>query len=74
MLWLGLGNLVGLAWNLIRLSLMSFMVGVSAFQIVHFAIGPAVDFMWIVPIWSLGLSALASVECRKRGGERREAK
>lgn len=74
MLWLGLGDLVGLAWNLIRLSLMSFTVGAGVFQIVHFAIGPAVNFMWIVPVWSLGLSALASVERRKRGEKRREAR
>lgn len=74
MVWLGLGDLVGLAWNLIRLSLMSFTVGAGVFQIVHFAIGPAVNFMWIVPVWSLGLSALASVERRKRGGKRREAR
>ncbi|NIR88000.1 hypothetical protein GWO13_10815 [Candidatus Bathyarchaeota archaeon] len=67
MLWLGLGNLVGLAWNLIWLSLMAVTVGVIVFQIVYFAIGPAVDFLWIVPVWSLGLSALASVERRKRG-------
>lgn len=74
MLWLGLGSLVGLAWNLIRLSMMPLIMGVDAFQIVYFAIGPAVDFMWIVPVWSLGLSSLASVERRKRGGKRREAK
>jgi len=74
MLWLGLGNLVGLAWNLIRLSLMAVTVGLGFFQIVYFAIWPAVDFMWIVPVWSLGLSALASVERRKRGEKGREAK
>lgn len=74
MLWLGLGNLVGLAWSLVRLSLLAFMSGAGVSQIVHFAIGPAVDFLWIVPVWSLGLSALASVERRKRGGKRREAK
>ena len=74
MLWLGLGSFVGLAWNFIRLSLMAVTVGMSVFQIVHFAIGPVVDFMWIVPVWSLGLSALASIERRKRGRKRREAK
>jgi hypothetical protein len=73
MLWLGVGSLVGLAWNLIWLSLMSLTVGAGVFHIVHFAIGPAVDFMWIVPVWSLGLSALASIERRKTGGKRGEA-
>lgn len=73
MLWLGVGSLVGLAWNLIWLSLMSLTVGAGVFYIVHFAIGPAVDFLWIVPVWSLGLSALASIERRKTGGKRGEA-
>jgi len=73
MLWLGVGSLVGFAWNLIWLSLMSLTVGAGVFYIVHFAIGPAVDFMWIVPVWSLGLSALASIERRKIGGKRGEA-
>lgn len=74
MLWLGLGNLVGLAWNLIWLSLISLTAGIGVFQIVHFAIGPAVSFMWIVPVWSLGFSALASVEHRERGEKRKETK
>ncbi|MDH5437884.1 MAG: hypothetical protein OEX76_03170 [Candidatus Bathyarchaeota archaeon] len=73
-LWLGLGSLVGLAWSLIRLSLVSLTMGVGVFQLVYFAIGPAVDFMWIVPVWSLGLSSLASVTPRKRGEKRKEAK
>lgn len=76
MLWLGLGNLVGLAWNLIWLSLMASTMGEGGvFQILHFAIGPTLNFMWIVPVWSLGFSALASVERQKRRGrKRREAK
>jgi len=74
MLWLGVGSLVGLAWNLVWLSLMSLTVGAGVFQMVHFVFGPAVDFMWIVPVWSLGLSSLASVERRKRGGKRGEPK
>jgi len=73
MLWLGLGNLVGLAWNLVWLSLLSFTVG-GIFRIVYAVIGPAVDFMWIVPVWSLGFSVLSYVERRKRRGERREAR
>jgi len=74
MLWLGLGNLVGLAWNLIWLSLMYFMAEAGVFQIVHLVMGSAVNFMWIVPVWSMGFSALALLERPKRRGERREAR
>ena len=74
MLWLGLGSLVGLAWNLIWLSFTDVALGLSGFQILYSVIGPAVNFMRIVPVWSLGLSALASVERRKRGGKGRKTK
>lgn len=74
MLWLGLGNVVGLAWNLIWLSLMYFMTEAGVFQIVHLVMGSAVNFMWIVPVWSMGFSALALLERPKRRWERREAR
>lgn len=67
--WLGLGNVVGLAWNLIRLFLLvvaAYYLGAGAFKVVDFVTGPAIDFLWIVPVWSLGLSLLASAERRKR--------
>ena len=70
--WLGMGNIVGLAWSFIRLSLMVVAVhhlGVGAFRAVDFITGPAIDFVWIVPIWSLGLSFLTSAEYRKRARE-----
>jgi len=65
-LWLGLGNLVGFAWNLIRLSLITAITTTGLLHIVHFAIGPVIDFMWITSIWSLGLSVLVAAERRKR--------
>jgi hypothetical protein len=64
-LWLGLGNIAGLAWNLIRLSLINAMAGLVAFRFLDFIIGPAIDFLWMVPVWSVGLSALVSAERRK---------
>jgi hypothetical protein len=73
-LWLGVGNLVGLALSLTWLSLMSLTLEVGIFRIVNIVIGPVVNFMWIVPVWSLGLSALVSVERQKRRGKGREAK
>ncbi|MFQ6064882.1 MAG: hypothetical protein ACE5L6_05335 [Candidatus Bathyarchaeia archaeon] len=68
-LWLGLGNLAGSAWNLTRLSLISVTAELASLRFLHFVTGPAVDFLWIVPVWSVGLSMLASTERRKLGGE-----
>jgi len=72
--WLGLGNLVGLAWNLLRLFLLvmaAYYLGAGAFKVVDFVTGPAIDFLWVVPVWSLGLSLLVSAERRKgtKGGK-----
>jgi len=66
--WLGLGNVVGLAWNVVRLSLMFVAIyyfGTPAFGVVDFITGPTLDFIWVVPVWSVGLSALASSRRRK---------
>jgi len=68
-LWLGLGNLVGLVWNLIRLSLINATAELVAFRFLHFVIGPAIDFLWMVPIWSVGLSVLVSAGRRKISSE-----
>lgn len=66
---LGLGNIVGLAWNIVRLSLVVVTAGVCAFEVVHSVIGPAIDFVWMIPVWSLGLSALASAGRQKAEGK-----
>lgn len=71
-LWLGLGNLVGFAWNLIRLSLITAIATTGLLHFMYLTIGPIIDFMWIISIWSLGLSVLAATERRKREEERRE--
>lgn len=68
-IWLGLGNIVGLTWNLVWLSLAVVTAGVGAFEVVHSVIGPAIDFMWMISVWSLGLYALASAERQKREGK-----
>ena len=65
------GNIVGLAWYLIQ-SLFRvasvFYLGVDAFKIITVVIGPIIDLVWIVSIWSLGLSVLASAQRRDEGG------
>ena len=56
------GGFVGLLWCVLRLSL-------SVLLVYHFGEGaallaglfsPFVDFLWVVPIWALGLSAIIS--------------
>jgi hypothetical protein len=64
-LWLGLGNLAGSAWNLIRLSLINATAELVTLNFLHFVIGPTIDFLWMVPIWAVGLSVLVSAERRK---------
>lgn len=71
-LWLGLGNLVGFAWNVIQSSLTTAIATTGPVHIMYLAIGPIINFTWIISIWSLGLSVLAAAERRKGEGERRE--
>lgn len=65
-IWLGLGSFVGLSWNLVWSSLASVTAGMGTSEITYGVIGPAIDFVWMVPVWSLGLSALASAEHHKK--------
>jgi exosortase/archaeosortase family protein len=63
-IWLLFGSFVGLAWNLIRWALLLLAVyhmGTSTFKILDFLTGPILDFLWVVPVWSIGLSVLVSV-------------
>jgi len=65
--WLEFGGFVGLAWSFIRLStgaLIAFHFGAGAFALVDFAASPVVDFLWVIPVWSLGLSAVVSAKRR----------
>ena len=66
--WLGIGNLTGTAWNLVRLSLITVATGIKTepSSLVNFLLGPATDFIWLVPGWSLGISALSSLEHQRR--------
>lgn len=68
-LWLFFGCFVGLAWNFIRWSFMvlaTYHLGVSAFNLIDFLTGPVLDFLWVVPVWSVGLSMLVSTEKRSK--------
>ena len=64
------GNCVGLAWYLIQ-SLFSaasvLYLGTYVFRIITVVIGPIIDLLWVVSIWSLGLSVLASAQRRNEG-------
>jgi len=61
------GNIVGLAWYLVQSSFgaaSAYYLGVDAFKVIHVVMGPIVDSIWIVSVWSLGLSLLASTRRR----------
>jgi len=66
--WLGIGNCVGMIWNFVRLSLYTVATGIEpeASTLVSFFLGPATDFIWVVPVWALGLATLSSLENRNR--------
>ncbi len=65
LVWLELGFIVGLTWSLIRLStvaLVAYHFGTGAFSIAEFLMGPFTDFMWMISLWSVGLSTLVSTK------------
>jgi len=67
------GNIVGLLWYLIQLSLKEasmFFLSTDAFNIIILVAKPLIDFVWIVSIWSLSLSVLASAKRKTEGLER----
>jgi hypothetical protein len=65
--WLVLGNGVGILWSLIRLSF-SLVLGANFYGI-DFFLSHVIDFLWIVPIWSLALSSLGVIKYRKKSVE-----
>jgi len=65
--WLMLGNAVGVMFGIIRLSF-SFALR-NDFQGIDFFLNLIIDFLWIVPIWSLSLSFLGMMKHRKNGVE-----
>jgi len=68
------GNLVGLAWYLLQSSFVAASapyLEAGAFKVVYVILYPIIDLVWIVSVWSLGLSVLASARRRnnlERGG------
>ena len=61
------GNIVGLAWHFIKSSFGAtsvFYLGADTLKIITVIIGPIIDLVWIVSVWSLGLSMLASAKRR----------
>lgn len=61
--WLPIGSFVGLLWSLVRLSisiLLAYHFGDSLSVLSGFVANPFMDFLWVIPIWSLGLSTLIS--------------
>jgi len=66
------GNIVGLLWYLIQLSLKEasmFFLSTDAFKVIILVAKPLIDFVWIVSIWSLSLSVLASAKRKTEGLE-----
>lgn len=65
------GNSVGVLWYIIQLSFEDafFFLNTNAFKVIILVAKPLIDFVWIVSVWSLSLSVLASY---KRKTERLE--
>ncbi len=64
------GNIVGLVWHFIKSSFGAasvFCLGADTFKIITVVIGPIIDLVWIVSVWSLSLSILASAKKRNEG-------
>ncbi|MFQ5918829.1 MAG: exosortase/archaeosortase family protein [Thermoplasmata archaeon] len=60
-IWAGVGTGVGIFWNINRLVLIAsstHYVGLGAFEFVHFLFAPMVDFLWMVVVWSVGMSLM----------------
>ena len=56
------GNNVGALWYIIQLSFKDafFFLNIDLFKIIVLVAKPLIDFVWIVTVWSLSLSVLAS--------------
>ena len=64
------GNIVGLLWYFIKSSfgeVSVFYFGTDALRIITVVIGPIIDLVWVVSVWSLSLSMLASTKKRNEG-------
>ncbi|MCW4034242.1 MAG: hypothetical protein NWF03_02630 [Candidatus Bathyarchaeota archaeon] len=59
------GNIVGVAWYLIQYAFQEasfFFVTTDAFKFITIFAKPLIDFVWIVTLWSISLSVLASTK------------
>jgi hypothetical protein len=66
------GNTVGLLWYLIQLSFEEvsiFFLSTDALKVIAIVAKPLIDFVWIVSVWSLSLSVLASAKRKTEGWE-----
>ncbi|MGD9130987.1 MAG: hypothetical protein PVH73_05375 [Candidatus Bathyarchaeota archaeon] len=61
------GNIVGVLWYFIQLSFEeAFLVlNTDTFKIITLIAKPLIDFVWIVAVWSLSLSVLASYRIKR---------
>jgi hypothetical protein len=64
------GNIVGLVWYFIKLcfgAASAVYLGTGTLETMIVVIGPVIDWAWIVSVWSLSLSFLASAKKRNEG-------
>jgi hypothetical protein len=61
------GNTVGFLWYLVQLLLEdAFLVlNTDTFKVITLIVTPLIDFVWIVAVWSLSLSVLASYRVKR---------
>ena len=62
------GNFVGALWYLIRSAFQEasvFFLSIDALKVIAVVVSPIIDFIWIVSLWSLSLSVLASAKKRR---------
>ena len=56
---------IGLLWNINRLALViiiAYNFGLPTFSFTHYLLGPFIDFLWVVSMWSLGMSWMRKEE------------
>lgn len=59
--WLLFGVSIGLFWNVARLTMSliaAYTLGMGVFSLIHYILGPFIDFMWMLSVWSVGISIL----------------
>jgi hypothetical protein len=66
------GNTVGVLWYFVQLSLADAfsVLNTDTFKIITLIVTPLIDFVWIVAVWSLSLSMLASYRTERERHEK----